>query len=170
MELSRFERLVLWNQYEMLRLSGKGDCDYYAKCQIILSSGFEGEYEYVANIVHRDVLSISECSFVSDVLNMFDALSRIGELGGEKLDTVMSKFSGFDGNSETELMSYANFLIEKQQKWTYLGIKNFNSHMPMRRSYDRMLSVFKSIPLAEQFSLTFEQGNSILEARAAYLT
>lgn len=163
MELTRLERLSLWNQYEVLKLLDKGRKDYYERCQSILSNGYRARYESLAQHITGDELSEEDTHFVSDVLNMFDALARIGEGGGRKLNIAGSSFAGFDGNNETELMGYARFLIEKEEKWTYLGIKNFNSHMPLRPFYSRMLVEFNKIPPDRQFHLTYEEGQSIIE-------
>ena len=46
---------------------------------------------------------------------------------------------GFDGNSETELMAYAQFLREDMGRFDYLDVSSYNSHMPKAHTYRRML-------------------------------
>jgi uncharacterized protein YfbU (UPF0304 family) len=53
------------------------------------------------------------------------------------------KFTGFDGNNETEHMSIARFFVESMGRWTHFKGRDLNSHYPMLDTYARMYSVFE---------------------------
>ena len=52
------------------------------------------------------------------------------------------RFSGFDGDAESEYREIAHFLIEKTGKFERFQGRNLNSHMPSLDGYRRMLCVF----------------------------
>lgn len=52
------------------------------------------------------------------------------------------RFMGFDGNSESEYMGIAGFLVEKMNRYENFSGRNFNSHVPSLDGYRRMLPVF----------------------------
>lgn len=55
------------------------------------------------------------------------------------------KFTGFDGNNETEYMSIARVLVEKLDRFTRFKGRDMNSHCPSIDGYARMLMVFEPI-------------------------
>lgn len=55
------------------------------------------------------------------------------------------KFSGFDGNNESEHMAIASFLIEKMGRYTCFAKRDLNSHSPSIDTYMCQLEVFEPI-------------------------
>jgi uncharacterized protein YfbU (UPF0304 family) len=55
------------------------------------------------------------------------------------------KFTGFDGNNETEHMGIALFLVEKMERFTRFKARDMNSHHPSIDTYARMFAVFEPI-------------------------
>ncbi|MGE0969627.1 YfbU family protein [Klebsiella sp. WOUb02] len=53
------------------------------------------------------------------------------------------KFTGFDGNNETKLMSITRFLVNKMDLFQRFNGRDFNSHIPSMAGYLRMYAVFK---------------------------
>ena len=102
-----------------------------------------------------------------NVMSLFDALQRSVKALGNKADPDADsvRLVGFDGNNETKLMAYCQFMIEREDKFTYLrlGSDGVNSHMPMVASYLRMLPVWKQH--GESYDLSAEQVKEIWEAR-----
>jgi len=89
---------------------------------------------------------------VVDILDMWyfleDGFSKLSKKDKEKVKQEAKpfgehvKFPGFDGNSETEHMSIARFLIQDMERFTEFKDHELNSHFPSLEMYHRMLSVF----------------------------
>lgn len=107
----------------------------------------------MSGIFHRHADSPEVVKEVVDILDMWDFI----EGSYEKLDAQQKaqlekdveifgtdpKFSGFDGNNETEHMGVARFLIDDMRRFSRFKGRELNSHMPTsRESYRRMLDVF----------------------------
>ena len=54
------------------------------------------------------------------------------------------RFSGFDGNTETEQMATAEFYIEKLDRFQNFEGRDLNAHMPCLDAYRRMLTSFEA--------------------------
>lgn len=52
-------------------------------------------------------------------------------------------FIGFDGNSETEHMSIARFLIDDMGRWQAFKGRELNSHFQVLDTYRRMYRIFE---------------------------
>ena len=77
------------------------------------------------------------------------------------------KFTGFDGNNETERMSIARFLVEKMGRFTRFEGRDMNSHHPSTEVYRRMFMVFE--PIRKTLigrNLSADEMISILKAKA----
>jgi uncharacterized protein len=144
-KLSTIERLLLYNQYEILkRLStDEHERESYERFQTIVERGYEGESESLAWIDTAGVLPAEECNFVKSVLDMYWIMQRHAEWGGFDIDGL--EFPGFDGNNETSHMSYAKFVLDDPR--TFEGFRmtksGINSHWPRIDQYARMLPVYK---------------------------
>jgi uncharacterized protein YfbU (UPF0304 family) len=162
MELTVFERKVLYNQLELLKESPDADVKWLEKCQLILENGYRSLYGRLFEHLNTDELSEEQATFVYDVLTMFEAFQRFEEQTGEKAGGLLPSFSGFDGNDESKFLGFVRFLVQKDERWDYLGIKNFNSHFPMVATYRRMLAVWLKLPMPERVtSLTRAQVDAI---------
>lgn len=84
-------------------------------------------------------------SFIERTYDGFDAVQRqelIDQVGVWGEDP---KFSGFDGNGETELMSHCRLLVEDLRRFTEFEGRDFNSHFPAEDRYRVMLGAFEPI-------------------------
>lgn len=100
----------------------------------------------------------SDFHFVVDVLEMWSVLEEAIEnldineksvleaAAGEQ--APRARFTGFDGNQEATLRSYANLLVNTLGDFAQFTGRTLNSHKPMRDRYERMLVIFKPILLA----------------------
>lgn len=99
---------------------------------------------------------------------MFRAIEWYKQDSGDKLDgEAFCHFAGFDGNNEGALLGFAKFEIETEHKWDeqkpYARMTDgFNSHMPVRPIYERMLAVFE--PLSMKRKLTKDDVTRVLAA------
>jgi uncharacterized protein YfbU (UPF0304 family) len=168
MDLTRTERWMLANQYRILEALDPDSANYYEKVREALEEGLAAPIDWYAEHIYAEphTMSRADCSFVSDVMAMHDALqSSFKHLGGvEGLEPESLRFSGFDGNNETKFMGYARFIIEREERFTYLDRNpDLNSHMPTLEVYERMLAAWGRHEKKHQ--LTAQQINDILSSR-----
>lgn len=112
--------------------------------------GLEHEYP---GIFHGHEDSQETVSEVADILEVwwiielsYARLSKKDRMRVEEEAEPYGKhveFRGFDGNNESEHMSVARFMLEKQNRFSELKGRNLNSHMPSVEMYRRMLPVFE---------------------------
>ncbi len=163
MELTRAERLALYNQYLILERLYADDADEYAKAREVVSSGYELNYDWIAERIYRQTVSADRCREVLDILEMFRTLERSYDQLDQKPDVKESdvRFHGFDGNSETDYLGYARFVMEKEGLYTDLAHgegfgDNLNSHMPTLWRYIPMLREWQQIPTSQRYELDAE--------------
>ena len=168
MEISKKDRVFLINQYRILAALNKDGTDHYNELIGILENGYEIFYSSIDEWVSDDMPS-DEGKFVLDVLDFYRAIEDLkrSSKNQELHDHLHSYFAGFDGNNETQYMSFARFLIEKQGKFSeqeqYLRKNdNLNSHMPMIGKYKKMLEKAKSIESI--WNMSVEDALEILNA------
>lgn len=114
MKLTEYERLSLANQYRILSHLDKDEDmkAHYAKNVEILLDGYEYHYSDQDHIeTGEHVTSESESIEVLDILSMYEAIERAVESGIDTTDIEHYKleFPGFDGNTESKQLGYANF-------------------------------------------------------------
>ncbi|MFL2100078.1 YfbU family protein [Desemzia sp. FAM 23989] len=180
MTLSIHQRQSLINQHKILeKLSDdKDDKKYHKTMQEVYHSGFE--YEYFEYGPSEDTLSVDDCKFVYEVVNMYDDL-YFGWNNNEDIknsvDEYKVMFPGFDLNDshEYKLYSYTKFLIEDLGKFHDTSdllkngkIRELNSHGagPGKHGYKLMLQKFqvhnaKRIK-REDFQFTVEEIQDIV--------
>ena len=153
--LSAGEKLILLALRDMtkqLKLKdGETDLDFIA--ETIFGGHSWGLKWQLSGVFHDHEDAEETVSEVVDVLDMWSflesgyaALSKKDKARvaaeAEPLGTHV-KFSGFDGNNESEHMGVARFLIEQLDRFTSFKGRDLNSHMPSIDAYRRMLAVFE---------------------------
>ena len=130
--LSKIERLILANQYKILKkLENTSEYDEIIK---ILEEGYEIFYDEILAHIY-DELPKSECQLVWDILSFYDTIvepyKQNNPNDNEIINHFYSYFKGFDGNSEAEYLCFVRFLIEVQKKslhlWQSIRIKQMIS-------------------------------------------
>ena len=168
MKLSKLERINLIHHHQILQKLYPEDASYNEKAVEILSHGYEYLYDELYQSTYDDVMSKKECEEVLDTLSMFDSIDRTIKDHGLKHDTSKgTKFFGYDGNNERKFLSFVEFTITKEGKFTNLPLKTknyFNSHMPSREIYQRMLTVWRSIDSPARHPMTPKKLNCVLSA------
>ncbi len=155
-KITRVERKILVNQYTILEKIDPERAEEYAYCKEVLENGFEADYSDVLRGTYDepDTMSVAECKYVGDVLQMYDMM-QTGYKNGQtqSVDPKRLKFPGFDGNNETKFMAYARHMRD-HRKWTFLdlGAADFNSHYPTEDRYARMLEEWNAS--ADKLNLT----------------
>jgi hypothetical protein len=160
--LDRKDRLILANQYRILKKIDPDEGDFYQRSLEILENGYEREYERLTTGIYEDTMSAEECEEVHLILGMFRRLSysykELGDKSGIEADDL--RFHGFDGNNEDKYLSYGTFLNSLGK---YEESEVIDSHMPSLEMYRRMLAEFE--PLKEKPLLGKEDIQRVLAAQ-----
>ena len=153
MDLTRFERLMLSNQFKILEGLYPEEKEYYELHRKALDEGYKLHYEDAFESLSSDELTEEECREVLDIFNMYRALTfsyeKLDDKSGITQESI--KFKGFDGNDEEEgkRLSYTRYFIMDLDRFEELKYNierpSFNSHSLMLQSYRRMLSAWDSI-------------------------
>ena len=166
MELNKFERLLLMNQYRILSLLDQSNADHYNKLRDALENGYVASYQDDLFAGILDGLSVEQCAFVREVMNMYGALQRSYDALDDKqgIEEERTKFPGFDSDYELAHLGYARFVIEREGQFSHLQpfSADFISHTPMLDRYRRMYDIWK---LAQnRYALTRDDITAILGA------
>ncbi len=145
MKLTKKDRLMLWNQYEILKLLDQENAEDYENYQEILLQGFEYDYDSLVSGMDDIPKDVSE--EVYDILQMFRCLAfsfeRLDDTAELTKEDVM--FEGFDGNEEIPHYIYAKWLIRDNGKYEELSKCDFNSHWRKLDKYREMLERFNEV-------------------------
>jgi uncharacterized protein YfbU (UPF0304 family) len=165
-ELNKFERRLLANQYHILTLLDQSNADHYNKLRDALENGYVASYQDDLFAKILDGLSVEQCAFVREVMNMYDALQRSYEALEDKqgIEEERTKFPGFESDYELAHLGYARFVVEREGRFSHLKSfrADFISHTPMLDQYRRMYDVWK---LADKrYELTRDDITAILGA------
>ena len=149
MELNKFERLLLMNQYRILSLLDQSNADHYNKLRDALENGYVASYRDDLFAGIRDGLSVEQCAFVVEVMNMYDALQRSYDALDDKqgIEEERTKFPGFESDYELAHLGYARFVVEREGRFSHLKSfrADFVSHTPMLDHYRRMYDVWRLV-------------------------
>jgi uncharacterized protein len=174
--LSQVERLQLVNQFEILEKLDPENAKFYAEKREILERGYTILYEKVFNNIFEE-MSMDECNYVFDVLEMHRALINSYDRLTDKAGLTPSDvaFRGFDGNNESKRYAFAKHLKETG-RWEETLKGKLNSHFigTMHR-YPPMLERWKRIrdqkdDLGAEWGLTADQIKEIIEWKAQRAT
>jgi uncharacterized protein YfbU (UPF0304 family) len=167
MELSKKDRWILSNQFQILKkLYPEGE-KMYEKMQTIVEEGFTLNYDWITEHI-LDETTEYQCKEILDILDMYTAIffSHRNLTDKAGIDTTYLKFIGFDGNHEAEHMVYTQFLINTEGKFAELKYGNqapdFNSHQQMLDNYRRMLQAWENTN--KSHTLSKDDINTILTA------
>lgn len=162
MDLTESERLALAGQYRILdKLDPKEGWSRFVE---ILESGFEAEYDRLADMLYRPMPK-DDSRFVVNILAVYDALQRPYHEAGKDIPDALA-FPGFDGNNESGLLGYFRFLL-KDGRFTYLKLmfEDGNSHAPFEQGYRRMIAEWQK--QGEPHFLTGEKADAVRDAMKA---
>jgi len=169
MKLSKLDRIFLINQLRIMEALYPDEAEELGVRREVLELGYEmlyaWDYEYVYD--GDDKMTAEESQEVWDTLDMFDAIQRSMP---EDLDTdryLWTKFAGYDGNNESKFLSFAQFTVERLKRFEYVPMQKpgyWNSHMPVRPIYRRMLAEWRKKDIPGRFSMSREELIRVLTA------
>lgn len=152
MKLSTKERLILINQYEILKnLEPKENKDRYDEIIAILTWGYKIFYDSTFNIPEE--MSEIESKLVLDILSFYRIVESYKDKNKKDKNIIGHRygyFNGFDGNEEAQYLGFVHFLIHTQGKFTENKIyekknDNFNSHYPEKSKYQNMIKKWEEL-------------------------
>jgi uncharacterized protein YfbU (UPF0304 family) len=149
LELTRKERLMLWNQYSILEVLQPKNAEHYQKLKIILERGYKLHYPDLLLHIDEDDFSDKGAREVIRILGMFeviqDSLANVGSVEG--VENHMLRFAGFDGNNEADQLGYLHFLVEQQERFKHVvaNLRDYNSHAPLLTTYRKMLGLYERL-------------------------
>lgn len=164
MKLTRVERWILSNQFQILKALHPDQADDWESATEVVRSGYELEFESLAAYVYEDGLSEADCRQVVHIMSMFCALKNCYNQLQDKsgIDQHKLAFEGFSGNEETLHMAYARWLYANRRFTDLKTSDDFNSHFPSLGGYRRMLRVWES--MNKKYELTREDIIQITSA------
>jgi uncharacterized protein YfbU (UPF0304 family) len=181
--LSKRERLILANQYDILSRLAKGEYEKkeFENLRDIFTSGYTRYYS-LATERFEDEVSEEECKFVVDVLDLYRDLYYSREHSAEAKATINEDdvlFRGFDLNDgiQVKYFSFYKFLVEQLGRYEEIKelikakkIEDYNSHGfgPSMQKLTAMIAKRKEIINRDDFGrpddLTVEEITEILNA------
>ena len=138
----------LSNQYRILEHIDEKNAEAYRHAHEALTNGYELYYGWLCEHVAdgANALTEAECTYVLDVLDMFDFMQRAYDKPTDKsgIDATLIFFPGFDGNNEGKYWDLRNsFAGNAVHTKIFVNTgKTFNSHMPTHDLYERMLNAW----------------------------
>lgn len=169
MKLSKLDRIFLINQLRILEALYPDEAEELGVRREVLERGYEMLYAWDYDYVYdgSDIMTAEESQEVWDTLDMFDAIQRSMPEGFDTKPYPITKFAGYDGNNEGKFLSFAQFTVERLKRFEYVPMQKdgyWNSHMPIRPVYLRMLAEWKRMDNLERFTMSDEELTRVLAA------
>lgn len=169
LKLSKFQRILLINQMKILEALYPDESKEFIDNREILEHGYEYLYDFVYEFITdgAENMSRAECKEVWDTLEMFGSLSSAAKLLNLHISLGEIIFKGYDGNNEGKFMAFARFTVERMERFQYVPMDNmhyWNSHSPMRETYNRMLAVWRKLPNRARFEMSAHDVRMVLDA------
>lgn len=164
MELTKFERLVLSNQFKILEGLYPEEKEYYEIHRKAIDEGYQLHYNDAFEVLSEDEMSKEDCREVLDILNMYRAITfsykKLPDNDKSGIREESIKFRGFDLNDreEAKRLMYTRYFIVDLDRFEELRYgdkyRDFNSHRPMLNRYRKMLSRWNE--MGKKYELTLE--------------
>lgn len=164
MELTDAERLILFNQYEILKHLDPTQKGEYGIAQEVLTRGYPTSYAGAMEWALWEPTPKEVCEEVVDILNMYRALEGARHDGVPAPANGWDRFQGFDGNEEPQHHGFVVFLVERLGRFEESKRPSLNSHHPTLDTYNAMLAEWRR--RSGRFELSEEDVRAIVEAGA----
>jgi uncharacterized protein len=144
--------LMMGDVFKALKIKDP-DSDPEFLAEVIYGGHYWAPKWDMQGVFHDHVDDPRDVRFVGDVLDMWSFIEeayegintaqkaaiaeQVGPLGKHV------KFTGFDGNNESNQMSIARFFVEKMGRFQRFKGRDLNSHHPTYNRYRRMVDLFE---------------------------
>lgn len=163
-KLSKFERIALINQYEMLNALSP-DCKYEQHIEA-LKSGFTHFYTDIFEVLHEEV-SDEVQNFTTDVLNLYRAMHCFAQNSNDEELLASVVFEGFDRTTEFEYWNLADFFLCQLKHFKEIrdnkGDDDFSTHGSSISGYERQLKIWKNLGKPNWQNITKDNILNILD-------
>lgn len=150
--ISKIEKLILYNQYEILKNLCPDEKTYYEDEQETIMHGSDSDIEETASNFTGASEEVKE--EVYSILHMFRDISCSYSQYNPNQELPYSiRFLGFDGNEESEHYWYCYYLVNHAHKYEEYQHTELNSHSNQLDRYRRMLEYYNSITNAQKLFL-----------------
>ncbi|MCP3964839.1 MAG: YfbU family protein [Lentisphaerae bacterium] len=121
--ISRNQRLILSNQYNLLSRLQPEKQDHYQRMAKIVSYGYVECYDELFSNINEKEFSKETSSFVYNVLSMYRALNFSNQQNcyDDRIEEVKLELPGFDAETEEDKLTYAVFLIIENKQFEELN-------------------------------------------------
>ena len=169
MELTKGERLILANQFEILAVLGSEDDlqkKTYLEKKRIVEMGVSSEWDQLFGLIEENKMTYEDCQEVRNILTMYNDIQwsyeNLNNKDGIDKDKII--FKGFDLNFESERYEYINFLLKPGVTDEFLPQRanDLNSHCSMLEEYRTMYSKYEKIKERKSKELDEEQIKLLL--------
>lgn len=145
--LSRTERWILLNQFEILSLLDEDNREHWKRAITAVEFGFESEYSVLSQRINEDTLSRQRSKELVDILSMFEDTQHAAKMHATSLDqseVAVLTFRGLGANDEgLEKLYVEHYCSEAGGRFTSVVQRQCpNSHMPMLPIYRRQLKAY----------------------------
>lgn len=159
--LTLAERIIISNQYEILKTIQPDRAEEFGLSQEIVDRGYEYLYSEL-NPALADAPLPDACAIeVIDILDMHRAFDATYREAGENLPSD-AVFEGFDANHEADHYGFARFFRRRMGRFPEQEAAVDNSHSATLDRYRRMIRIWKSLP--DRFGLSKADVETILNA------
>jgi uncharacterized protein YfbU (UPF0304 family) len=146
-KLSPSERLILSNLFELRAVLDDANAERWKNMAEIVAHGYEilfGELPRIDKLQPED-----RGRFVVEVLDLYRLLHDYVEANPkdtEVCDHEWSRFRGFAGVEERDLLALCRFLVVRQRKWPEQAANedDLDSRTPTVKRYERMLAAWRA--------------------------
>ena len=161
------DRLILVNQYKILANLNKEDREHYQEKIEILENGYEKLYDSLIENFSHNPLSVNECIFVMDVLEMYGTgiTCSFNNLKSKTLTEQDIHFPGFNTNEELKYYSFALYWLETLDRYAEIQAisnGNYRGIAENASKYRRMIEKWKELG---KYNLTEEQIKELVNIR-----
>jgi uncharacterized protein YfbU (UPF0304 family) len=160
--LTKAERTILYNQYEILKHLDPNEAKTYKEKQEILADGYEIFYSELNPSISDEPASVESCREVINIMDVFRAIHNASDRLKYKPKSPLAQFQGFDGNHEHPHYGFCRFLIDVQGRWPELNNTPRNSHGSTLPLYRKMLARWEALG-DDRFNMTAEQIEQVAE-------
>ncbi len=166
MNFTDVERVILANQYMILKALYPKNAQHYEEAYQAIVRGYEIHYTPEEMCIGDSVMTIGESNEVIEILNMYRAIvfsyNSLQDRTG--IDARRIAFPGFDANDEIEgkYMCYAEFVCSHDGgRFNEIDRGGgLNSHCPMLDRYRAMIECWRAMEQPTQ--LTAEQIQELI--------
>ncbi len=164
MELTRKDRVILINQYRILKRLEPEAARHYDELIEILERGYSMCYTRIEAALEESEIPEEVGQFVQDVFALYQAIEAYKAAHPDDQAVVShpwASFRGFDSAAESDFLIFARFLAH------HTGTEGFDSHAPTLAKYRILVAIYQALGAPAELCATGIRSVLGLETSAA---